>query len=67
MPRPAARQASLSCTTSQGDSQFLGRLMRRPGLLGWRKGSGALGEEMGVWKPQEGGKDKRFSFVLYIS
>ena len=47
-------------------SQFLGRLIRSLGSLRRRKGSGAPKEEIGVWNSQEGGKDKRLSFFLYI-
>ena len=41
------------------ESQFLGRLIRSPGSLRRKKGSGALKEEIGVWNSQ-GGKDKIF-------
>ena len=67
MPWPAVLQASLSSTTSQWDSQFLGRLMRRPGFLGRKRGSGVLEEETGVWNSQGGGKDKHFSFCTLHS
>ena len=35
-------------------SQFLGRLIRSPGSLRRRKGSGALKAEIGVWNSQGG-------------
>ena len=67
MPRTVARRASLSFTVSQWESQSPGRLIRSPGFLRRRKGSGALEEEIGVWNSQEGGKDKSFFlFILYI-
>ena len=47
------------------ESEFLGRLIRRPGSWRWREGSGTLKEERGVWNSQEGGKDKCL-FFLYI-
>ena len=43
------------------ESQFLGRLIRSLGSLKWKKGSGALKEELGVWNSQEE-KDKQLSF-----
>ena len=48
-------------------SQSLGRVMRTPGFLRRRKGSGALEEETGVWNSQEGGKDKHFFFFFSTS
>ena len=41
------------------ESQFLGRLLRSPGSLRRRKGSGALKKKKGVWGSQ-GEKDKLF-------
>ena len=50
------------------ESQFLGRLIRSPGSLRRRKGSGALKEEIGVWNSQGGGKDKHFFvFSTFLS
>ena len=45
------------------ESQFLGRLIRSPGSLRRRKGSGVLKKEIGVWNSQ-GGKDKHFCFCF---
>ena len=49
------------------ESQFLGRLIRSPGSLRRRKGSGALKEEIGVWNSQGGGKDKHLFFSTFLS
>ena len=49
------------------ENQFLGRLIRSPGSLRKRKGSGALKMEIGVWNFQGGVKNKHlFSLSLYI-
>ena len=50
----------------QLESQFLGRLIRSPGLLRRREGSGALKVEIGVWNSQGGGK-KSFFFSTFLS
>ena len=48
----------------RGDERyFLGRLIRSPGSLRRRKGSGALKEEIGVWNSQ-GGKDKNTGRII---
>ena len=44
-------------------SQFLGRLIRSPGSLRRRKGSGALREEIGVWNSRGEGQ---FFFPMFL-
>jgi len=49
------------------ESQFLGRLIRSPRSLRWRKGSGALEVEIGIWGFQGEGKDKLFFSFTFLS
>ena len=50
----------LNRTELTPESQFLGRLIRSPGSLRRREGSGALEEEIGVWGSWGGEKDRSF-------
>ena len=52
---------------SYRESQFLDRLIRSPGSLRKREGSGTLKAKIGVWGSQGGEKDKHFLFSTFLS
>ena len=58
--------ATVHTVTKSWENKFLGRLIRSPGSLRRREGSGAFKEETGIWSSQ-GGKKDIFSTLFCFS